>query len=65
LILETPSFESPTEVWGKEIKLLEELSNSQAIAGIDALANELKEAILQGGSSEKKPKKQRLQKDNY
>lgn len=53
LILETPSFEKPVEVWGVEIKVLNALSGIDAAGGADTtnqptieeLVEEVREAV--------------------
>jgi AP endonuclease-1 len=47
LILETPSFEQPAEVWGKEIEVLMKLSGSSGNLGEGSPSTKLEE----GGSA--------------
>ena len=62
LILETPSFEQPKEVWGKEIGILHTLTddsetNSKYEEDLEELRNVVKEAELKNGKGKRVVKK--------
>ena len=66
LILETPSFEQPEDVWGTEIAILQRISGvEQGPAGkdrLEALVSEIKNAKQQAELKKPKRKKQGLSK---
>jgi AP endonuclease-1 len=62
LILETPSFEQPEEVWGTEIAVLQRISGAQQDLPrencLEALVSEIKNAKHEAESKNPKRKKQ-------
>lgn len=66
LILETPSFEQPEEVWGTEIAVLQRISGAQKNLPMEnrfeALVSEIKDAKQEAESKNPKRKKQDLSK---
>jgi AP endonuclease-1 len=58
LILETPSFEQPAEVWGKEIEVLMKLSGSSGNLGDGSPSKKLEE---DGSASDKDASRRALE----